>query len=119
MPDVFQPPIGAVVHIRVEITSLTLTAPQSSCTATAFARSMSLENTEPDSPYGLSFASRLASSTDDTFMIGSVGPNVSSVMHAIEWLTSTNTVGGEKLPGPLGPWPPVSTFAPLALASAT
>ena len=29
MPDVFQPPIGAVVHIRLETTSLMLTAPQS------------------------------------------------------------------------------------------
>ena len=94
MPDVFQPPIGAVVHIRFEITSLMLTAPQSSCTATSFARSTSLENTAADSPYGLSLASRTASSTLDTFMIGSVGPNVSSVMQAIEWSTSTSTVGG-------------------------
>ena len=44
--------------------------------------------------YGLSFASRTASSTDETFMIGSVGPKVSSVMHSIEWSTSTSTVGG-------------------------
>ena len=93
MPEVFQPPIGAVVHIRFEITSLTLTAPQSSCTATALARSMSLENTAALSPYGLSLASRIASSTLDTFMIGSVGPNVSSVMQVIEWSTSTSTVG--------------------------
>src|ERR1700754_5246770 len=98
--------MGAVVHIRLEITSLTLTAPQSNCTATAFARSMSLENTDADNPYGLSLASRIASSTLDTFMIGSVGPNVSSVMQAIEWSTSTSTVGGEKMPRPLGRAPP-------------
>src|SRR5689334_14357703 len=84
MPEVFQPPIGAVVHIRFEITSLTLTAPQSNCRATAFARSTSLENTEALSPYGLSLASRTASSTELTFMIGRVGPKVSSVMHDIE-----------------------------------
>ena len=55
---------------------------------------MSLEKTDADSPYGLSLASRTASATVDTFMIGSVGPNVSSVMQAIEWSTSTSTVGG-------------------------
>ena len=71
-----------------------LTAPQSSCTATSFARSTSLENTDALKPYGLSLASRTASATLDTFMIGSVGPKVSSVMHAIEWSTSTSTVGG-------------------------
>ena len=38
-------------------------------------------------------ASRTASATVLTFMIGSVGPNVSSVMHSIEWSTSTSTVG--------------------------
>jgi hypothetical protein len=53
-----------------------------------------LENTAALSPYGLSLASRIASSTLRTFMIGNVGPNVSSVMQAIEWSTSTITVGG-------------------------
>ena len=48
----------------------------------------------PIRPYGLSLASRTASATVDTFMIGSVGPKVSSVMQAIEWSTSTSTVGG-------------------------
>jgi hypothetical protein len=38
-------------------------------------------------------ASLTASSASLTRMIGSVGPNVSSVMHAIEWSTSTSTVG--------------------------
>src|ERR1700754_1272640 len=94
IPEVFHPPIGAVVHIRLEITSLTLTVPQSSCTATSLARSMSLEKTDADRPYGLSLASRTASSTDATFMIGSVGPKVSSVMQVIVWSTSTSTVGG-------------------------
>src|SRR5690349_4451457 len=84
MPEVFQPPIGAVVHIRFEITSLMFTPPQSSCSATSLARSMSFENTAAERPYGLSLASRTASATDFTFMIGRVGPKVSSVIQDIE-----------------------------------
>src|SRR6201999_4659898 len=112
MPDVFQPPIGAVVHIRLVITSLMLTAPQSSCSATSLARSKSRENTDALRPYSLSLASRIASETLPTFMIGSVGPKVSSVMHAIERSTSTSTVGGQKLPDMLVRWTPVNAFAP-------
>ena len=63
IPDAFQPPIGAVVHIRFATTSLMLTAPQSNCTAMSLARSTSLENTEALNPYGLSLASRTASAT--------------------------------------------------------
>ena len=33
-------------------------------------------------------------------MIGSVGPNVSSVMIAIVWSTSVSTVGSKNWPGP-------------------
>ena len=50
-------------------------------------------NTEPPRPYGDSLASRIASSVSRTFMIGRVGPNVSSVIAFIEWSTSTSTVG--------------------------
>jgi hypothetical protein len=74
MPDAFQPPIGAVRHIRLAITSLMFAAPQSSCSATSLARSTSRENTEALSPCSLSSASRTASATEPTFMIGSVGP---------------------------------------------
>ena len=34
-------------------------------------------------------------------MIGSVGPNVSSVIAFIEWSTSASTVGSKKRPGAL------------------
>ena len=47
----------------------------------------------PPSPYTLSFARRIASSASRTFMIGSVGPKVSSVIASIVWSTSTSTVG--------------------------
>ena len=54
---------------------------------------MSPENTEAPSPYGESLAAAIAASSSATFMIGSVGPNVSSVIAAIEWSTSASTVG--------------------------
>ena len=53
-------------------------------------------------------------------MIGSVGPKVSSVMQAIEWSTSTSTVGSKKRPrAPVFACPPVSTVAPASRASST
>ena len=61
--------------------------------ATASPRATSLVNTEAPRPYGESLARRIASSASATFMIGSVGPKVSSVMHSIVWSTSTSTVG--------------------------
>ena len=61
--------------------------------ASASPRATSFVHTDAASPYSESLASRTASSASATFMIGTVGPNVSSVMHAIEWSTSTSTVG--------------------------
>ena len=37
-----------------------------------------------DRPYGESFAKRRASASSATFIMGRVGPKVSSVMHSIE-----------------------------------
>ena len=44
-------------------------------------------------PYGESLAWRIASSSSATFITGSVGPKVSSVIAVIEWSTSAITVG--------------------------
>ena len=96
---------------------MTQTAPASMRRATASPRPTSLENTDAASPYGESFASRMASSASRTFMIGSVGPNVSSVMISIVWSTSVRTVGSKKRPGPSPVLPPVTTCAPLSTAS--
>ena len=52
-------------------------------------------------------------------MIGSVGPNVSSVMHSIEWSTSSSTVGSQKRPAPSRALPPTATVAPFSTASST
>ena len=49
--------------------------------------------TAAPSPYGESLAWRIASSASATFMTGSVGPKVSSVIAVIEWSTSARTVG--------------------------
>ena len=75
-------------------------------------------HTEAPSPYGESLASRIASSASATFMIGSVGPNVSSVMAAIEWSTSASTVGSKKRP-PSRARPPVVIRAPASRACST
>ena len=42
----------------------------------------------------LSLASRMASSTEGTAMMGSTGPNVSSRMMRMVWSTPASTVGG-------------------------
>ena len=80
-------PVGQI------IASLTVDAPASMRRAIASPRSVSRENTDEARPYGLSLARRTASSSSRTFMIGSVGPNVSSVMIFMEWSTSTSSVG--------------------------
>ena len=67
----------------------------------------------------MSFDSRTPSSASATFMIGSVGPKVSSRMHAIEWSTSTSTVGSKKWPSASCRPPPATTRAPLSTASLT
>jgi hypothetical protein len=46
------------------------------------------------SPYSLSLARRIASSTEATAMMGRTGPKVSSRMIRIEWSTPVRTVGG-------------------------
>jgi hypothetical protein len=98
---------------------LTHAEPVSSRRAMASPRAPSPENTDAPSPYGESFASRTASSASETFMIGSVGPNVSSRMIVMSWLTSARTVGSNHCPAPPPRAPPTSTRAPFARASST
>jgi hypothetical protein len=59
----------------------------------ATAASTSRDHTQADRPYGESFISAIASSSPDTFMIPTTGPNDSSRITLIEWSTPTNTVG--------------------------
>ena len=76
--------------------SLIVTAPALTRRASRSARARSRENTAAHSPYWESLASLTASSASATFMIGSVGPNVSSRMHSISWVTSVSTVGSNQ-----------------------
>ncbi len=92
-PDAFQPPIGSSSARKLSCASLTQTAPASTRRAISSPRAESLVQTEAARPYSESFASRTASSASATFITGTVGPNVSSVMHDIVWSTSTSTVG--------------------------
>ena len=48
-----------------------------------------------------------------------IGPKLSSRITAIEWSTSTSTVGSNQLPARLDALPPTDEVAPLATASAT
>ena len=89
------------------LTSLMQAKPLSRRRAIASPRVRSFVHTEAPRPYGESFASRTASSASATFMTGSVGPKVSSVMAVIEWSTSASTVGSKKRPSPsraFRPW---------------
>src|SRR4051794_8809747 len=94
IPDSFQPPIGTSVARKLEITSLTLTAPASILRATRSARLFS-PKTEAASPYLVSLASFKASSESRTFITQTTGPKVSSRITFIEWSTSTSTVGSK------------------------
>ena len=60
-PDCFIPPNG--VATRTELFELTLSTPASTPRATRSARAPSRVQIEPESPYGVSFASRIASAS--------------------------------------------------------
>ncbi len=72
---------------------MTQTDPASIRRASCSPRVASLVQTEAERPNSESFASRTASSASATFITGTVGPKVSSVMQDIVWSTSTSTVG--------------------------
>ena len=93
IPDSFQPPCGSVNENRFASTSLTLTAPASSRSAIASPRSMSWVQTEADSTYYETIASRIAAYESASRITANVGPKFSSRMQDIEWSTSTSTVG--------------------------
>ncbi len=67
--------------------------PVSSASPSASARAASAEKIAAVRPNSLSFISRMASSSEATFMMPTAGPKVSSRMMAIEWSTPTSTCG--------------------------
>ena len=94
IPLHFTPPQGAVGSPKLDTWSLMVTTPATSSRCSR--RAVSSLRVQPLAvrPYGLSFASRMASSSESTARIGSTGPKVSSRRTVIVWSTSTRTVGG-------------------------
>ena len=94
IPLAFTPPHGACGSAKLEEWSLIDTTPATSSRCSRAAVSVLRVQPLAVSPYSLSLASRIASSSDATAMTGSTGPNVSSRMTRIPWSTPVSTVGG-------------------------
>ena len=72
---------------------LTNTVPASTCSAKASPMRVSPVQIDAVRPNSQSFISRSASSSSPTFITGITGPNVSSFMTSISWLTPVKRVG--------------------------
>src|SRR3954454_895223 len=99
-PDCFMPPNG--VQYRTDEWLLTLSAPVSTARDTRSARPRSRVHSEPDRPYSVSLASRIASASSRNGSTESTGPKTSSrqCRSPVEW--ASNTVGGNHQPSPVG-----------------
>ena len=97
------------------------TVPTSSRRARVAARSRSVVQTEAVRPRSLSFISASASSSLSTFMMGKIGPNDSSRITAMSWVTPTSKVGSKKRPlsSTLVALPPAKIWAPPLFAAST
>ena len=79
--------------------------------ATRSARPMFPVQMDPDSPYGVSFATAMASASSSTGTTATTGPNTSSVNAGSVAATGARTVGGNQNPGPAGALPRNATGA--------
>ncbi len=97
------------------------TMPASICSAIRSPFSRSSVHTDAPSPNRESFASRIASSSLSTRMIGTTGPKISSCMIRMSCVTPVSTVGAMKWPLKPGTstGPPQRRVAPAAIASST
>ena len=79
---------------------------------------MSRLQTEPDSPYGVALARRIASASESNGMIETTGPKISSFAIRMSFETPSKTVGMRYAPvasaGSSGADPPTTRFAPSA-----
>src|SRR5580698_7301272 len=98
-PDCLNPPNG--VDTRTEELLLTESTPVSSARATRSARAPLLVQIEPDKPYGVSLAMRIASGSSVKGMIAATGPKTSSRATRSSLLASMSVHGYQK-PGPFG-----------------
>ena len=67
---------------------------------------------EPDSPYSVSLASAIASSSSSKGITATTGPNTSSRQIGSAVSCDSTTVGGSQQPGPSGAEPANATVAP-------
>ena len=95
-PDCLKPPNG--VDTRTELFEFTDSTPDSTARATRSARPPSRVQIEPDSPYGVSFASSTASASSSNRITAATGPKTSSRATRSSLVASTS-VGGNQNPG--------------------
>src|SRR5215475_9857207 len=102
-PDCLTPPNG--VQYRTDECELTLSVPVSTPRATRRARPTSRVQSEPDNPYSVSFARRMASSSSRNGNTDTTGPKISSRQCASDGDVAVSTVGGNQDPSPPGAEP--------------
>ena len=93
-PDCFKPPNG--VWTRTELLEFTDSTPVSSERATRSARAPSRVQIEPESPYGVSFARRIASASSSNGMSTATGPTPPRAPPCQSFVASTRVHGYQK-----------------------
>src|SRR5215472_2863665 len=91
-PDCLNPPNG--VQYRTDECELTDRLPVSTPRATRMARPTFPVQIDPDSPYGVSLASAIASASSANGVTVTTGPKISSVYARSVEATGASTVGG-------------------------
>src|SRR5262249_44698101 len=109
-PDCLKPPNG--VQYRTDECEFTDRLPVSTARDTRSARPTSLVQMEPDSPYGVSFASAIASASSVNGVTATTGPKISSFRARSARAAGPGPVGGSQTPGPAGALPRTATGAP-------
>ena len=92
-PDCLKPPNG--VETRTLEFELMLSTPLSSALATRSARAPLVVQIEPDSPYGVSFAMRIASASSSNGISAATGPKTSSRAMRSSFVASTSVHGNQ------------------------
>ena len=90
-PDCLKPPNG--VETRTELFELIESTPVSSARATRSARAPSRVQIEPERPYGVSFAIRIASASSANGITAATGPKTSSRAIRSSFVASTSVHG--------------------------
>src|SRR2546423_13682944 len=109
MPDCLNPPNGVVT--RTELLELIEIVPVSKARATRRARPALFVQIEPDSPYTVSLAIRIASASSANGITATIGPKISSRATRSAGATGDRTAGANQKPAPLGAVPRIATRA--------